>query len=582
VDNLATATGTPPSGPPVTGTSTDPTPCATCTTSPSCTTCTITPLINAREDNYTNIACDITAVTGNILANDTIGNTPVNSTAETQVSLTILSGSYPNISIDANGAINLSSGIAAGSYTFTYKICSVAIPNLCDQATVTINVTDTTNPIWTSALPGDTIASCDNIPAMPTLTGSDSCGNVTVTPNQQIIAGTCPNSYTIIRTWTLTDASGNQVTHTQTITVQDTTAPTFVESLPANVTVECDAIPTAEILTATDNCGTAAVTYNEVRTDGSCSGTYALTRTWTATDLCGLTTVHTQTVNVEDTTAPILATPYTAVLAASCDAIPVIPALTFTDDCSSTPITTSFNETATPVASNGTYTITRTWDVSDACSNSRQYTQTINVTISNYFQTFTTDTECTVDIDLEVDVMSIINLQFGNQPTNGTWTDVSSSGALDYTNGVFTPLNLANGSYIVRYETNDADCPRVFEVTIPVDKNVCTVENCVTLNIYNAVTPNGDGMNENFVIENITNLDCYPENSVEIYNRWGVKVFDTTNYDNNTRVFNGTSEGRDTVKQSAELPTGTYFYILKYKTIEGNYVTKNGYLYLTR
>ena len=99
---------------------------------------------------------------------------------------------------------------------------------------------------------------------------------------------------------------------------------------------------------------------------------------------------------------------------------------------------------------------------------------------------------------------------------------------------------------------------------------------------YNAVTPNGDTLNDSFVIENITNLDCYPENTVEIYNRWGVKVFDTTNYDNTTRVFIGVSEGRSTVNQSAELPTGTYFYILKYKTIEGNYVTKNGYLYLSR
>ena len=68
-----------------------------------------------------------------------------------------------------------------------------------------------------------------------------------------------------------------------------------------------------------------------------------------------------------------------------------------------------------------------------------------------------------------------------------------------------------------------------------------------------------------FEIENITILECYPENTVEIYNRWGVKVYDTENYNNDTRAFRGVSEGRDTVKESAELPTGTYFYILKYK-----------------
>ena len=104
---------------------------------------------------------------------------------------------------------------------------------------------------------------------------------------------------------------------------------------------------------------------------------------------------------------------------------------------------------------------------------------------------------------------------------------------------------------------------------------------CVTLVIHNAFTPNGDGINEYFSIENITD-PCYVENTVEIYNRWGVKVYDVENYNNQDRVFKGYSEGRNTVKQSAELPTGTYFYILKYKTIEGNYDSRNGYLYLTR
>jgi len=88
-------------------------------------------------------------------------------------------------------------------------------------------------------------------------------------------------------------------------------------------------------------------------------------------------------------------------------------------------------------------------------------------------------------------------------------------------------------------------------------------------------------MNDYFNIENVTE-DCYKDNTVEIYNRWGIKVFEVDNYDNEVKIFQGLSEGRTTVKQSSELPTGTYFYILKYKTIEGNYVTKNGYLYLSR
>lgn len=99
--------------------------------------------------------------------------------------------------------------------------------------------------------------------------------------------------------------------------------------------------------------------------------------------------------------------------------------------------------------------------------------------------------------------------------------------------------------------------------------------------IYNAVTPNTpDEKNDYFFIECIQN---YPDNSVEIYNRWGVKLFETKNYDSNGNVFNGYSDGRTTIDGSKKLPTGTYFYILTYKVPDGSttYTKRRaGYLYL--
>ncbi|MFH6996244.1 hypothetical protein ACHRWY_27595, partial [Flavobacterium sp. FlaQc-48] len=53
VYNLATATGTPPSGPNVSDTSTDPLPCTTCAPDPGCPTCTITPLAPASGISIT-------------------------------------------------------------------------------------------------------------------------------------------------------------------------------------------------------------------------------------------------------------------------------------------------------------------------------------------------------------------------------------------------------------------------------------------------------------------------------------------------------------------------------------------------
>ena len=89
--------------------------------------------------------------------------------------------------------------------------------------------------------------------------------------------------------------------------MQDTTAPTFVETVPADITVECDAIPTADTLTATDTCGDANVTFNETEViDTTCANAKIITRVWTATDACDNETVHTQTITVQDTTGPDL------------------------------------------------------------------------------------------------------------------------------------------------------------------------------------------------------------------------------------------------------------------------------------
>ena len=73
-----------------------------------------------------------------------------------------------------------------------------------------------------------------------------------------------------------------------------------------------------------------------------------------------------------------------------------------------------------------------------------------------------------------------------------------------------------------------------------------------------------------------------PTNKVEIYNRWGVLVYETDQYDNNSRVFKGISEGRVTIDRAMELPTGTYYYILNYTTSDGEYLSKKGYVYLSK
>ncbi len=99
------------------------------------------------------------------------------------------------------------------------------------------------------------------------------------------------------------------------------------------------------------------------------------------------------------------------------------------------------------------------------------------------------------------------------------------------------------------------------------------------LEVFNVVTPNGDGIHDELTIRNIEN---YPNNTVKIYNRWGVLVFVTRAYNTTGNVFNGTSEGRVTVDQDNKLPVGTYFYIIDYEDLTGNMRQLSGYIYINR
>ncbi|WP_375034675.1 gliding motility-associated C-terminal domain-containing protein [Flavobacterium sp. LAR06] len=97
--------------------------------------------------------------------------------------------------------------------------------------------------------------------------------------------------------------------------------------------------------------------------------------------------------------------------------------------------------------------------------------------------------------------------------------------------------------------------------------------------VYNAVSPNEDGINDYF---NVAGIEGCASSSVQIYNRWGVKVYETSAYNTSGNVFRGFSEGRATVNRGEKLPDGTYFYILDYVNDNGKKVNKAGYLYISQ
>jgi gliding motility-associated-like protein len=90
-------------------------------------------------------------------------------------------------------------------------------------------------------------------------------------------------------------------------------------------------------------------------------------------------------------------------------------------------------------------------------------------------------------------------------------------------------------------------------------------DDCIVL--HNVITPNGDGMNDAWIIDCIEN---YPDNNVEIFNRWGNEVNRFDRYDNTKQVWKGTND------KGNLLPSGTYYYVLKIK----NEKTLTGWVFL--
>ena len=98
--------------------------------------------------------------------------------------------------------------------------------------------------------------------------------------------------------------------------------------------------------------------------------------------------------------------------------------------------------------------------------------------------------------------------------------------------------------------------------------------------VYNGVSPDGDGINDYLMIDNI---EHFPENQVILYNRWGRKVYETKNYNSKNNVFVGVAEGNGIVGSGEKLPAGTYYYVVEYLYDwdgQSQWIKKVGYIHL--
>lgn len=245
------------------------------------------------------------------------------------------------------------------------------------------------------------------------LTATDLCQDVDVTFNEDTTAGSCPDAYTLTRTWSVADDCGNATSHTQVVTVQDTTPPS-IDDLPMDLTVECDGAGNiADYLTwqtsvagatASDLCGLVTWTSAVDSTFDSCEGsTGGSILTFTATDACGNSASSSASFTIVDTTAPSLAVDSLVEVMCADYSDTVEYGVTASDICSDVTITIADTETDGPCA--GAYE--RLYTATDDCGNATTAVQIIHLydSIAPVFTYVPNDTTIQCGGDFSVDAL---------------------------------------------------------------------------------------------------------------------------------------------------------------------------------
>lgn len=161
---------------------------------------------------------------------------------------------------------------------------------------------------------------------------------------------------------------------------------------------------------------------------------------------------------------------------------------------------------------------------------------------------------------LENDVFTAGNVQFALLPFNSVLGSATAT-----PEGVvsFAKENCVVGKVEVAYKICDLTCPDLCdEATLFIDVLSDPADPCGE--IPNGITPNGDGINDELVFDELLNTsENYPDNEIIIFNRWGDVVYQAKPYQNN---WSGTNNSGN------ELPHATYYYILRLNIANGKII----------
>jgi len=134
---------------------------------------------------------------------------------------------------------------------------------------------------------------------------------------------------------------------------------------------------------------------------------------------------------------------------------------------------------------------------------------------------------------------------------------------------------LSNLNGVVTFETPigfSGETTIAYELCSTVCENLCSQATLTIFSdadgteptVYNAITPNGDGLNEQFVFTKLQrNPEDFPDNELLIFNRWGDIIYEAKPYNNDWSGNNNSG---------TPVPEGTYYYILRLNVGEGDII----------
>jgi len=195
------------------------------------------------------------------------------------------------------------------------------------------------------------------------------------------------------------------------------------------------------------------------------------------------------------------------------------------------------------------------------------------------------DTSIKANMDLSVSTVEFWDLE-GTIPSNVTLSWDSSSNTSGYVDDL-SNIRVMGWSKVLDLWVDLGNTDQTGDFTngtvtsgvfVPNDYDVITLGGNINdtpgdvLDLGNYIlSPNGDGLNDTLIIEG---LELSPNNTMRIYNRYGILVYERENYDNS---FDGTANVSMVIKQPDGLAAGVYFYIIDLQDLKEAH---QGYLYI--